>query len=173
MAEATASLSGTGAESAPTTAQDREVQRWCVQGMHAIYDRDAELTKRVLCQRSIMEEPRYRVEELRTLSDIWPIFEQYGLGWMTQPSRRYSSELVREFYASYVASVGLSTPVGQRYILQPVLTHVMVRGTRVDISEETIHRFLFGPDRPVPVSTAEFDHRLSTVRDRVRMRDTE
>ena len=64
-----------------------------------------------------MEEPRYRVEELRTLPDIWPVFERYGLGWMAQPSGRYSSELVREFYASYARSVDLSTPVGQRYIL--------------------------------------------------------
>ena len=86
------------------------------------------------------------MDELRTLTDIWPVFERYGLGWMAQPSGRYSSELVREFYASYAASVDLGTPVGQKFILQPILTHVMVHGTHMDISEQTIHRFLFGFD---------------------------
>ena len=43
----------------------------------------------------------------------------------------------------------------------------------MDILKQTIHRFLFGVDRPLSASTAEFDHRMDTVRDRVRMRDAD
>ena len=73
-----------------------------------------------------MEEPRYRLEELKALPNIWPVFEQYGFRWMAEPSGHYSLELVQEFYASYATSVDLSILVGKRYRDQPLLTHILV-----------------------------------------------
>lgn len=71
---------------------------------------------------------------------------RYHLEWLAGPSRKYSPVLVREFYASYVATIMDSTPKGKRYLLQPCITETMVRGVPVDIFNATIHRFLFGPE---------------------------
>ena len=99
------------------------------------------------------------------------MFDRYGFGWMTEPSGSYSPELVREFYDSYVASIELITLVEQRFWDQPPLTHTLVCGTKVDISEQTIHQFLFGAERQLPASTTEFDHRMETVKNRNKIKD--
>ena len=67
----------------------------------------------------------------------------------------------------------MSTPVGQSYWDQPLLTHTLVRGTRVNISKQTIHRFLFGADRPLPATIVEFDHPMETVKNWIKMWDAD
>lgn len=39
---------------------------------------------------------------------------QYGLQWLIESLRRYSPTMVREFYASYIATIKLSLPKGKK-----------------------------------------------------------
>lgn len=70
--------------------------------------------------------------------------------------------MVHEFYATYTTTI-LST--------LPKVTHTRVRGWKVDISEATIHRILFGPEFLAPRSTAEYDYKLGQTKDKALTRD--
>ena len=75
--------------------------------------------------------------------------------------------MVREFYASYVAT--LQSQINRRAALakQAPLEQVRVRGVQVDISLPAIHRFLYGEsaDATRTPHTAEFDYRWQIVKD--------
>ena len=58
----------------------------------------------------------------------------------------YSEELVRDFYAYYVATLRGSLDRRYNPIKQAPLTYLQVRGCRVDISLPTISCFLYGAD---------------------------
>ena len=80
---------------------------------------------------------------------------------------RYSEELVREFYASYVAT--LRSPIDRRAApaKQAPLEHVRVRGIQVDIFLPAICRYLYGKDvdaNQTPL-TAKFDYRWQIIKD--------
>ena len=86
---------------------------------------------------------------------------------------RYSEELVREFYASYVTT--LRSQIDRRVApaKQAPLEQVRVRGVPIDISLPAIHRFLYGDnvdDNRTPL-TAEFDYRWQIVKDGQFLRD--
>lgn len=76
---------------------------------------------------------------------------------MAQPLGYYGLVTIEEFYSSYAASLLNSIHIGHSKKLKKQLPfrlsppeHVMVHGERVDISETTINRFLFGPDYRAP-----------------------
>lgn len=73
----------------------------------------------------------------------------------------YCPEIVREFYASYIESMDLITPVKGRAQDQPSLTHILVREVRVDLSEKkTIHIFLLVPEFMRSTTIVEFNYKL-------------
>ena len=95
------------------------------------------------------------------MPEIHNIFTRHRLGWTARPLGRYSEEVVREFYASYV--VTLRSQIDRRAgpAKQAPLEQVRVRGVQVDISLPAIHRFLYGESAVATRTphTAEFDYR--------------
>ena len=98
---------------------------------------------------------------------IHNLFTKHQLEWTTRSLGRYSEELVREFYASYVDI--LISHIDRRAdpSKQAPLDNVRVRGIHVDISLPAIRRYLYGEDvdaNRTPL-TAEFDYRWQIVKD--------
>ncbi|KAG5599893.1 hypothetical protein H5410_031263 [Solanum commersonii] len=85
---------------------------------------------------------------------------------MVRDPGTYSKVIVREFYASYVATLRGSIHQNAIPTAQPPLTATLVRKFSVDISETTIRRFLYGPgpDHSWALNTAEFDYKWDSVR---------
>ena len=75
--------------------------------------------------------------------------------------------MVREFYASYVATLRSQIDRRAAPAKQAPLEQVGVRGVQVDISLPSIHRFLYdeGVDATRTPLTAEFDYRWQIVKD--------
>lgn len=91
------------------------------------------------------------------------VFDRYQLELMTRTLDSYSLAMVREFYASYRANVvhPMCKHSGLRkFIRQPQLEHMLVRGVRVDISTTTIHRVICSPDYVTSASITECNHIL-------------
>uniref|UniRef100_M1D8Z3 Integrase core domain containing protein n=1 Tax=Solanum tuberosum TaxID=4113 RepID=M1D8Z3_SOLTU len=87
----------------------------------------------------------------------------------------YSWEIVRDFYASYAATLRGSISKRSKPTAYDPLTSTMVRGCSVDISRATIIRFLYGPttDHSWPLNTTEFDYRWDIERGDAFERNTE
>uniref|UniRef100_M1E0R7 Putative plant transposon protein domain-containing protein n=1 Tax=Solanum tuberosum TaxID=4113 RepID=M1E0R7_SOLTU len=85
---------------------------------------------------------------------------------MARDPGTYSEEMVREFYASYAATLRGSITKRSKPLAQDPLTSTMVRGCPVDISPATISRFLYGPTtgHSWSLNTSEFDYRWDIVR---------
>ena len=99
---------------------------------------------------------------LPTMSEIHNLFTRHRLEWKARPLGRYSEEMVREFYASYVAT--LRSQIDRR--AAPAKQAPL--GVQVDISLLVIHRFRYVEDvnaNRTPL-TAEFDYRWQIVKDR-------
>lgn len=96
---------------------------------------------------------------------------RYKFQYLVGPSGKYSSTIVREFFASFTATILNSLLKGKNPLTQHQLKYTWVRGRQVDNSETTISRILFGPDFPMPKSTIEFVRRLGQTRDTALMRD--
>uniref|UniRef100_M1DUM0 Integrase core domain containing protein n=1 Tax=Solanum tuberosum TaxID=4113 RepID=M1DUM0_SOLTU len=71
----------------------------------------------------------------------------------------YREEIVREFYASNAATLRGSIHRNANPRAQTTLKVTLVRGFSVDISEVTIHRFLYCPGRTWELNTGKFDYR--------------
>ena len=95
------------------------------------------------------------------MPEIHNLFTRHRLEWTARLLVLYSEEMVREFYASYVAT--LRSQIDRRASLakQAPLEQVRVRGVQVNISLPAIHRFLYGKgvDATRTPLTAEFDYR--------------
>ena len=80
---------------------------------------------------------------------------------------RYSEEIVREFYAAYVATIRSQIDRRAALAKQAPLEQVRVRGVQVDISLPAICRFLYGEsaDATRTPHTAEFYYRWQIVKD--------
>ena len=78
-----------------------------------------------------------------------------------------SEEMVREFYASYVATLRSQIDRQPAPAKQAPLEQFRVRGMQVDISLPAICRFLYGEgvDATRTPLTAEFDYRWQLVKD--------
>ncbi|KAG5630058.1 hypothetical protein H5410_001775 [Solanum commersonii] len=85
-------------------------------------------------------------------------------GWL-ETEGRLAEEIVREFYASYAATLRGSISKRSKPLAQDPLTSTLVRGCPVDISPATIRRFLYGPMRGHSWSlNLEFDYGWDIVR---------
>ncbi|KAG5619638.1 hypothetical protein H5410_004856 [Solanum commersonii] len=94
---------------------------------------------------------------------------------MARDPGTYSEEIVREFYASYAATLRGSISKRSKPLAQDPLTSTLVRGCPVDISPATIRRFLYGPTagHSWSLNTAEFDYRWDIVRSGAFKRNSE
>ena len=94
------------------------------------------------------------------MPEIHNLFTRHRLDWTARPLGRYSEELVREFYASYVATLRSQIDRRASPAKQAPLEQVRIRGIQVDISLPAIHRFLYGENVNVNRTplTAEFDY---------------
>uniref|UniRef100_M1DA23 Integrase core domain containing protein n=1 Tax=Solanum tuberosum TaxID=4113 RepID=M1DA23_SOLTU len=118
---------------------------WCVEGQWQIY-RDAKMINdKHKMARIVTEKRRVLTRSLHTVPDIHQLFNLHKCNWMARDLGTYSEEIVREFYASYAATLRGSISKKSKPIAQDPLTSTMVRGCPVDISHATISRFLYGP----------------------------
>ena len=76
------------------------------------------------------------------MPEIHNLFTRHRLERTTRPLGRYSEEMVREFYASYVATLRSQIDRRAAPAKQDPLEQVRVRGVQVDISLPVIRRFL-------------------------------
>uniref|UniRef100_M1DVG6 Integrase core domain containing protein n=1 Tax=Solanum tuberosum TaxID=4113 RepID=M1DVG6_SOLTU len=82
-----------------------EPNRWCVEGQWQIY-RDANMiTDKEKISRIVTEERRVLIGSLHTVPDIHRLFNLHKCYWMARDPGTYSEEMVREFYASYAATL--------------------------------------------------------------------
>ena len=101
------------------------------------------------------------------MPEIHNLFTRHRLEWTTHMFERYNEEMVREFYASYVATLWSQIDRRSPPAKQAPLEQVQVRGVQVDISLLAIRRILYGESADAtrtPV-TAEFDYRWQIIKD--------
>ncbi|KAG5575423.1 hypothetical protein H5410_055557, partial [Solanum commersonii] len=179
--QAPSSDEATSSESIPAPPNDvpipvaGELNRWCVEGQWQIY-RDAKMVnEKQKMARLITEEQRVLTGSLHTVPNIHRLFNLHKCDWMARYPRTYSEEIVREFYASYAATLRGSTSKRSKPLAQDPLTSTLVRGCPVDISPATIRRFLYGPTagHSWSLNTAEFDYRWDIVRSGAFQRNSE
>ena len=117
--------------------------------------------------RTLTLERRVLTGILQTMPEIHNLFTRHRLEWTPRPLGRYSEELVREFYASYVTTLQSQIDRQAAPAKQAPLEQVRVRGVQVDISLPAIRRFLYGEnvDANRTPLTAEFDYRWQIVKD--------
>ena len=77
------------------------------------------------------------------MPEIHNLFTRHRLEWTARLLGRYSEEVVREFYASYVATLRSQIDRRAAPAKQAPLEQVRVRGVQVDISLPAICRFLY------------------------------
>ncbi|KAK4713489.1 hypothetical protein R3W88_019396 [Solanum pinnatisectum] len=79
---------------------------------------------------------------------------------MVESPGRYNEEMVREFYASYAATVTSALPPRAKVLAQLPLLTTMVRVLPVEILATTIRRFIYGPTHTLPINKAEYDYMI-------------
>ena len=117
--------------------------------------------------RTLTLEGRVLKKSLPSMPEIHNLFTRHRLEWTTHSLGHYNEELVREFYASYVATLRSQIDMWAAPSKQSPLEHVRVRGIQVDITLPAIHRYLYGEDvdaNRIPL-TAEFDYQWQIVKD--------
>ena len=99
------------------------------------------------------------------MPEIHNLFTRHRLEWTSRLLGRCSEEMVREFYASYVATLRSYIDRRDSPAKPAPLEQVQVRGVQVDIFQPTIRRFLYGEgvDATRTPFTAEFDYRWQIV----------
>ena len=78
------------------------------------------------------------------MPEIHNLFTRHRLELTARSLGRYSEEMIREFYASYVATLRSQIDRRAAPAKQAPLEQVRVRGVQVDISLPAIRRFLYG-----------------------------
>ena len=112
-------------------------------------------------------ERRVLTGSLSTMPEIHNLFTRHRLEWTTCPLEHYNEEMVREFYASYVATLRSQIDKRAAPAKQAPLEQVRVRGVQVDISLPAIRWFLYGESidtTRIPLTT-EFYYRWQIVKD--------
>uniref|UniRef100_M1DKC2 Integrase core domain containing protein n=1 Tax=Solanum tuberosum TaxID=4113 RepID=M1DKC2_SOLTU len=179
--QAASSDEATSSESIPIPRNENptlvasEPNIWCVEGQWQIY-RDAKMINdKEKMARIVTEERRVLTGSLHIVLDIHQYFNLHKCEWMARDPGTYSEEMVREFYASYAATLRGSISKRSKLIGQDPLTSTMVRGCPVDISHATINRFLYGPTTGLSwsLSTVKFDYRWDIVRSGAFQRNAE
>ena len=88
----------------PTPASDQP-NRWCVEGQFQIYSDAKFLTNKGVMTRTLTLERRVLTRSIPSMPEIHNLFTRHRLEWTAHLLGRYSEEVVREFYASYVATL--------------------------------------------------------------------
>ena len=90
--------------SVPTPASDQP-NWWCVEGQFQVYYDAKFLTDKVVMTRTLTLERWVLTGSLPTMPEIHNLFTRHRLEWTAHLLGRYSKKMVREFYASYVATL--------------------------------------------------------------------
>uniref|UniRef100_M1DPZ3 Integrase core domain containing protein n=1 Tax=Solanum tuberosum TaxID=4113 RepID=M1DPZ3_SOLTU len=90
--------------------------------------------------RLITEERRVFTGSLHTVPDVHRLFQHHRCEWMAQEPSTYNEEIVKEFYASYIATLRGSIHKNASPKAEALLKTTLVRGFSMDISEITIRR---------------------------------
>ena len=117
------------------------------------------LNDKVVMTQTLTLERQILTGSLPTMPEMHNLFTRHRLEWTVHSLSRYSEELVREFYASYVATLRSQIDRWASPTKKSPLKHVRVRGIQVDIFLPAIHRYLYREDvdaNRTPL-TAEFD----------------
>ncbi|KAG5630291.1 hypothetical protein H5410_002008 [Solanum commersonii] len=143
-----------------------ELNRWYVEGQWQIYQDAKIVNDKQKMARLITEERKVLTRSLHTDPDIHRLFNLHKCDWMARDPGTYSEEIVREFYASYAATLRGSISKRSKTLTQDPLTSTLVRECPVETSPTTIRRFLYGPTagHSWALNTSEFDYRWDTVR---------
>ncbi|TMW82926.1 hypothetical protein EJD97_003840 [Solanum chilense] len=115
---------------APTPATDKP-NRWCVDGQFQVYYNAKFLTDKGVMTRTLTLERRVVTGSLLTMPEIHNLFTKHRLEWTARPLGRYSEEMVREFYASYVATLYSQIDKRAAPAKQAPLEQVRVRGVQL------------------------------------------
>ena len=91
-------------------------------------------------------ERRVFMGSLPTMPEIHNLFTGHRLEWTARSLGRYSKELVREFYASYVATLRSQIDRRAAPAKKAPLEKVQVCGIHVDMSMPAIHWYLYDED---------------------------
>ena len=78
------------------------------------------------------------------MPEIHNLFTRHRLEWTARPLGRYIEEVIREIYASYVATLRSQIDRRAAPAKKAPLEQVRVRGVQVDIFLPVIRRFLYG-----------------------------
>ena len=103
--EADSSDSTSGAPVQVPTPASEQPNWWCVEGKFKVYSDAKILTDKGLMTRILTLEWRVFTRSLPSMPEIHNLFTRHRLEWAARPLGRYSEEVVREFYASYVATL--------------------------------------------------------------------
>ena len=79
--------------------------QWCVDGKYQVYLDAKFLNDKDVTTRTLTLERWVLTGSLPTMPEIHNLFTRHRLEWTTRSLGRYSEKLVREFYASYVATL--------------------------------------------------------------------
>ncbi|WMV25868.1 hypothetical protein MTR67_019253, partial [Solanum verrucosum] len=123
--------------------------------------------------RTITQERRVLIVSLHIVPTIKELFKTHKCEWMAQSPGKFSDEMARELYASYVATVRYSISKRAKLLAQPPLQATLVQIFFVDISETTIRQFIYGPDHTLPINTAAYEYMMGMVQSGAFQRDTE
>lgn len=97
----------------------------------------------------------------------YPEFEQqfnkYEFAWMSKPLGSYQPNLVREFFANYLALTKKDYPKGLKISNLPNWESIPVRGVTIDILARTLNRMLFGLNYKAPAAVPDLEHCITTT----------
>ncbi|KAG5585436.1 hypothetical protein H5410_045870 [Solanum commersonii] len=104
-----------------------ELNRWCVEGNWQIYQDAKIINDKQKMARLITEEHRVLTGSLHTVPKIHRLFNLHKCDWMARDPETYNEEIVREFYASYAATLRDLISKQSKPLAQDPLTSTMVR----------------------------------------------
>ena len=137
-----------------------------VDGQYQVYSDAKFINDKRVMTRTLTLEQQVLTGSLSMMPEIHNLFTRHQLELTARPLGRYSEEMVREFYASYVATLRSQIDRRAAPAKQAPLEQVRVRGVQVDISLLAIRRFLYGEgvDTNRTPLTTEFDYRGSLLK---------
>lgn len=124
------------------------------------------LNDKGVINQTLTVEQRVLTGSLYIVPDVHALFTRHWLEWMDKCIERYINEVVRELYASYVATLGFSLDRQSKPAKQEPLDHLRVSGRRVEIPLPTICQFLYGTDIGATreILTSDFDYRWRLIK---------
>lgn len=100
---------------------------------------------------------------MEELPEFAECFQQYGFNQMMREPRRYSKVLIHEFYIANKEELQRQYPKGMLWKGGELITSIMIHGIWVDISAQTIERFLYALKYQAPANTGEIDYMVEEM----------